>query len=190
MSDLEASKQPDKRRRLFSRRELRHQGTRIVRVGSANVLQTNRGQYNFAAASRRQPQDPTPPQPEVEPIEATDTESQSKAVHVEESDAERAPKPAAPRKVYRLTQLSERARRLQVSPSQQRRMRPLFQVDRLWTQSPDLPPPLNLDQTILSFPERASLASSRRLTPVRSVPTKLRPVRHQRPLFSPGRRPV
>ncbi|KAJ2342009.1 hypothetical protein GGF43_006036, partial [Coemansia sp. RSA 2618] len=76
--------QPTKRRRLLSRRELRHQGTRIVRVGSANVLQTNRGQYNFSTVHGASLEDPTPAEPEHEPIDAP--ESPTEAVCVEEDD--------------------------------------------------------------------------------------------------------
>ncbi|KAI7825448.1 hypothetical protein BX661DRAFT_184588 [Kickxella alabastrina] len=42
-----------RRRRLFSRRELYYNGTRVVRVGSINLLQTNKSPYSFASIAEK-----------------------------------------------------------------------------------------------------------------------------------------
>ncbi|KAJ2451847.1 hypothetical protein EV183_003309 [Coemansia sp. RSA 2336] len=176
------------RRRLFSRRELRHQGTRIVRVGSANVLQSNRGQYKFAAlhSASPSPTPPTEPHELIDPPSLPNTE-QNSALKPKYATPKRPSKPKP--KMYGITQMSARARRLRVSPSQQRMSQPLFQVDRLLSSS-SLPPPLNLDQTILTYPEpgarKQSLSlSASQLAPVRQVPKRLKPISHSpQPLFS------
>ncbi|KAJ1759875.1 hypothetical protein LPJ77_003267 [Coemansia sp. RSA 2523] len=198
-----------KRRRLLSRRELRHQGTRIVRVGSSNVLQTSRGQYNFAAKRDASSQDSTPVEPVHEPIDASSSTDDKAVVQIDDDDdiasSAATPKIQA-RRMYKISQMSERAQRLRVSPSQRRKSKPLFQIEGL-LQSSDLPPPLNLDQTILSFPEpshrpsdrpshrssdrpshRSSDRSSDRartkhLTPLRKIPEKLRLTKSSRPVF-------
>ncbi|KAJ1858302.1 hypothetical protein GGH12_001237 [Coemansia sp. RSA 1822] len=185
--------QPTKRRRLLSRRELRHQGTRIVRVGSSNVLQTSRGQYNFAA-KRDASQDSTPIEPVHEPIDASPSADDKAVVEIDDDEiasSEATPK-IRPRRMYKITQMSERAQRLRVSPSQRRKSKPLFQVDGLISPSLELPPPLNLDQTILSFPEQSPQRSSDRssdrarakhLTPLRKIPEKLRLTKSRPPVF-------
>ncbi|KAJ2659978.1 hypothetical protein IW148_004026 [Coemansia sp. RSA 1199] len=184
--------QPTKRRRLLSRRELRHQGTRIVRVGSSNVLQTSRGQYSFA--KRDASQDSTPIEPVHEPIDASPSADDKAVVEIDDDEiasSEATPK-IQPRRMYKITQMSERAQRLRVSPSQRRKSKPLFQVDGLISPSLELPPPLNLDQTILSFPEQSPQRSSDRssdrarakhLTPLRKIPEKLRLTTSRPPVF-------
>ncbi|KAJ2773825.1 hypothetical protein IWQ56_000841, partial [Coemansia nantahalensis] len=169
MADAEAASAPrGRRRRLLSRRELRHQGTRIVRVGSANVLQTNRGQYTFAAQDRARPSQPspaTPDDPERESI-ATYSQNGSEGGDVargrpdsvetdggEPDAAPRTPPSARRRTLHKLTHMSEKAQRLRVSPRKRCSL-----TSRL-SQRPDtvsppssptaLPPPLDLDQNIL-----------------------------------------
>ncbi|KAJ1718041.1 hypothetical protein LPJ61_006919, partial [Coemansia biformis] len=118
------------RRRLFSRRELRHRGTRIVRVGSDNVLQANRGQYNFAArdsAESLQPSLTGPVDPDRESIatysqdgseggsntrskpEAVDTDGDER--HALGAAAGTPPSPRG-RPLHKLTHMSEKAHRL------------------------------------------------------------------------------
>ncbi|KAJ2498743.1 hypothetical protein GGH96_004101 [Coemansia sp. RSA 1972] len=186
--------QPTKRRRLLSRRELRHQGTRIVRVGSSNVLQTSRGQYNFAAKRDVSSQASTPIEPVHEPIDASPSTDDKAVVQIDDDDdiaSSVATPKTQPRRMYKITQMSERAQRLRVSPSQRRKSKPLFQVEGLISQSSDLPPPLNLDQTILSFPEpshrsldrSSDRARTKHLTPLRKIPEKLRLTKSSRPVF-------
>ncbi|KAJ1725741.1 hypothetical protein LPJ53_000002 [Coemansia erecta] len=78
------------RRRLFTRRELRHRGTHIVRVGSVNIVQSAQGPYSFAAVAQRYnsseaSQDGSAPPPN-EPIEAFSQRSSSAERHERAED--------------------------------------------------------------------------------------------------------
>ncbi|KAJ2781739.1 hypothetical protein H4R18_002698 [Coemansia javaensis] len=201
-----------RRRRLLSRRELRHQGTRIVRVGSENVLQANRGPYTFAALDAAAGASPTPPPLPDDPDREAIASSGASADEAPEAPPPSTPPRADGRPLHRLTLMSERAQRLRVSPTQRRSL-----TARL-PRAPDtisppsspsgLPPPLDLDRNILSFtqhqparpgpPPAAHDATAcpprhrrRRLTPLRRVPEGLRApaARPPPPLFS-TRRPL
>ncbi|KAJ2805803.1 hypothetical protein H4S07_003937 [Coemansia furcata] len=126
-----------KRRRLLSRRELRRHGTQIVRVGSANLLQSTRGPYKFASTgtntstSEDQLSPEDPPKEEIEVLS-----DHSSAIAPEDAissvDVPATPKnkpvampsttPRRPRNqpMYKLTYMSEKARKLRVSPESKR----------------------------------------------------------------------
>ncbi|KAJ1645807.1 hypothetical protein LPJ64_002649 [Coemansia asiatica] len=168
-----------KRRRLFSRRELRHQGTTIVRVGSANVLQKNRGPYSFASVDNRYKTTESSQEaeevsqdvfPDREPIESF-AESSIEQQQQRMDDEEKEPDNGNIGSVRRVTSVANLAsRRLKLSPNRTNRKSVLCMVeDILPSSSPlKLPPPLNLDQGILSFPETppSSGVSARSARPV------------------------
>ncbi|KAJ2079953.1 hypothetical protein H4R24_003422 [Coemansia sp. RSA 988] len=161
----------NKRRRLFTRRELRHTGTRIVRVGSSNVLETTRGQYNFAELDKVvQPS----------PLDNADRESIttfSERDSLDDAFANQQTAEAANNinsvpdrrrntrrcTMHRLTQMSEKSRNLRVSPTQRRTLTSQVsqRPDVILPPSPiRLPPPLNLDRNILSFSQQTPLPRS------------------------------
>ncbi|KAJ2222360.1 hypothetical protein H4R99_008094 [Coemansia sp. RSA 1722] len=160
-----------KRRRLFSRRELRHQGVNIVRVGSANILQPNRGLYTFATVDSRYKTTDASQQSAVsediftdrEPIENFTESSIEQTAKVELENQEIQPRrrricdglvdemSGSVRTSRRVVSLS--SRRLRLSPT-----KPLKHTRNIEQISPPssplkLPPPLDLDQGILSFPQ-------------------------------------
>ncbi|KAJ2548659.1 hypothetical protein GGH95_006392 [Coemansia sp. RSA 1836] len=126
-----------KRRRLLSRRELRRRGTHIVRVGSANHLQATRGPYRFTSTASATASPPehqqhslSPEDPPPLPIEEGEADA-----HIDRSSASADEAPTTPnnlcsakanttprrvRVMHRLTCMSEKARRLRVSPDSKR----------------------------------------------------------------------
>ncbi|KAI8319332.1 hypothetical protein GQ54DRAFT_40658 [Martensiomyces pterosporus] len=227
-----------KRSRLFSRRELRQRGTRVVREGSINRLQPNSRKYRFAmCASSGSSQNSAPSQQSScmeRNQESIDAYSEHSAhLNGDDSDAivqapsagcgdaggsrvdqtgattrnQKTPGIRRKKKMHPITRMSERARRLRVSPTSQLglasiRLRP----DTISPPSSPtrLPPPLNLDRSISSFPrqspERAAMPythgaaanpaapspwkGSRRsshLTPLRQVRDRLKPTREKPP---------
>ncbi|KAJ1817025.1 hypothetical protein LPJ60_005051, partial [Coemansia sp. RSA 2675] len=157
MTDAQSSSSSPrpKRRRLLSRRELRRRGTSIVRVGSANLLQSTRGPYRFAStgtdnsSSEYQLSPEDPPKDEIEafsdqsPVVAVDeitTSAEAPATPEPEPIVKANTTPRRPHKrpMQKLTHMSEKARRLRVSP-ESKRMRSCL----LGT-----PPPLNFNSSL------------------------------------------
>ncbi|KAJ2030089.1 hypothetical protein IWW57_001354, partial [Coemansia sp. S610] len=139
MTDAQSSSSSPrpKRRRLLSRRELRRRGTSIVRVGSANLLQSTRGPYRFAStgtdnsSSEYQLSPEDPPKDEIEafsdqsPVVAVDeitTSAEAPATPEPEPIVKANTTPRCPHKrpMQKLTHMSEKARRLRVSPESKR----------------------------------------------------------------------
>ncbi|KAJ2235945.1 hypothetical protein H4R99_007852 [Coemansia sp. RSA 1722] len=166
-----------KRRRLFSRRELRHQGVNIVRAGSANILQPNRGPYTFATVDSRYKTTDASQQSAVsediftdrEPIENFTESSIEQTTKVELENQEIQPRrrricdglidemSGSVRRSRRVVSLS--SRRLRLSPT-----KPLKHTRNIEQISPPssplkLPPPLDLDQGIMSFPQSPPLSA-------------------------------
>ncbi|KAJ2707079.1 hypothetical protein FB645_001055 [Coemansia sp. IMI 203386] len=165
-----------KRRRLFSRRELRHQGVNIVRVGSANILQPNRGPYTFATVDSRYKTTDASQQSAVsediftdrEPIENFTESSIEQTTKVELENQEIQSRrricdglvdemSGSVRGSRRVVSLS--SRRLRLSPT-----KPLKHTRNIEQISPPssplkLPPPLDLDQGITSFPQSPPLSA-------------------------------
>ncbi|KAJ2354113.1 hypothetical protein GGH92_000248 [Coemansia sp. RSA 2673] len=125
-----------KRRRLLSRRELRHHGTQIVRVGSVNLLQSTRGPYRFAStgtdtSSKCQLSPEDPPKEDIDAL--SDQSSvivyddviasvEAPTTPKNEPAAKTTPKrPPRDQPMHKLTFMSEKARRLRVSPESKRR---------------------------------------------------------------------
>ncbi|KAJ2158529.1 hypothetical protein GGF46_003712 [Coemansia sp. RSA 552] len=180
-----------RRRRLLSRRQLRHQGARVVRIGSETVLEKKRGPYRFAELDkRREPSQQSIGAMSHESIEpcslvSDEVENVSSPAPTtlppppEEEEEQQQPRGRRGRKVLRLSQMTERARRLQVSPTKRRML-----TEPILPRA-ELPPPLDLDRGIQSFAGMATPAAPGRrpsaghhLTPLRSGQSRLRP-RHR-----------
>ncbi|KAI9502365.1 hypothetical protein GGI26_006505 [Coemansia sp. RSA 1358] len=147
------------RRRLFSRRELRHLGTYVVQVGSQNVLEKHRGRYTYSKVATDKESVASEPLADRESI----------GQFVDEAESRPAPERGKPQPVHRLTDIM-RARRLRVSPKPSRADRPAgggvlssFSI-----------------ATTAKAPRRSK--PSAQLTPLRAVPDKLRPARAKPPL--------
>ncbi|KAJ2488279.1 hypothetical protein IWW37_004959, partial [Coemansia sp. RSA 2050] len=119
-----------KRRRLLSRRELRRRGTSIVRVGSANLLQSTRGPYRFTSTStdnssfeyQLSPEDPQKDEIEFSSDQSlaiavdeasTSAEAPTTPEHEPVAKANTTPRRLRKRPMHKLTHMSEKARRLQ-----------------------------------------------------------------------------
>ncbi|KAJ2660470.1 hypothetical protein IWW48_002934 [Coemansia sp. RSA 1200] len=151
---MEQKQQQPKRRRLFTRRELRRRGTYVVQVGAQNVLQKRSGRFTYAQAE--EPASLVDSQDSglgsiapVDPVSAEDTRSLA---------------PSAPDSITSTTNTVEADDNTGGgSGGCRKRHRRLSQLHRrldLSAQQHPLPPPLNIDTDILSFPETST--SSRR----------------------------
>ncbi|KAJ1797546.1 hypothetical protein LPJ59_003071 [Coemansia sp. RSA 2399] len=147
----------NRRRRLFTRRELRHNGTYVVQVGSQNVLEKRRNaKYTYAQVAAHNT-------PSAAESCADDSAAEAIVLSSEEllplppSDiVESATENNSKQHRRNLMHVSEGARRLLVPSTQRRKHRRL--TDITGTSGQQLPPPLDIDRTILSFPEPLSLA--------------------------------
>ncbi|KAJ2553420.1 hypothetical protein EV175_002945 [Coemansia sp. RSA 1933] len=180
------------RRRLFTRRELRHKGTYVVQVGSQNVLEKRRrsSKYTYAGVAHNPPsgaESSVADDDVADAIIVPGNSPQQSVEHVESAEENAAPG-------AKLTHVSEGARRLLASSrtnsQKQKHRRLLTNIARTASSHTSsllqLPPPLDLDRTILSFPESqqsqrdsANAATSRRrwsshLTPLHAVSERLR----------------
>ncbi|KAJ2378369.1 hypothetical protein IW150_000842 [Coemansia sp. RSA 2607] len=190
------------RRRLFTRRELRHRGTHIVRVGSANIVESAQGPYSFAAVVQRintsqTSQEDAPPD---EPIEAfsqhSSADNRERAEDITDSDRleQKSPPP-----VRRLTQVAQRtARKLLLSPTNRRRTVSVPQQRRIPQDvvlvssddedkthgKPPLPRTPNASHQILSPPNLTPLRlACNRFRPQRTKATPARPRPPPPPLY-------
>ncbi|KAJ2755963.1 hypothetical protein GGI19_001203, partial [Coemansia pectinata] len=126
-----------KRRRLFSRRELRRCGTQIVRVGSVNLLQSTRGPYKFTSTGMDTSSSEYQLSPEDLPKEDIDVPSDQSPVIVLDDVVTSVEAPITPKNepvakanttprrphdqpMHKLTFMSEKARRLRISPESKR----------------------------------------------------------------------
>lgn len=100
-SHAELAMQSKKRRKLCTRRQLRHKGTYVVRVGSANVLQTNRGPYSFDVLDETKEEDSSG-EADEQPLTVDSPSPPSSPLSIRSS------KP--PPVMHSLTQMAEKAR--------------------------------------------------------------------------------
>ncbi|KAJ2522097.1 hypothetical protein GGI11_000024 [Coemansia sp. RSA 2049] len=144
-----------KRRRLFTRRELRRRGTYVVQVGTQNVLQKRSGRFTYAQAEELAlPAD----------SQGSGSDPAAPADHVSAEDA-RPLAPSAPDSITSIatnTAEADNGTNGGSSGGCRKRHRRLSQLHRRLDSSaqqlslplpPPLPPPLDIDTDILSFPE-------------------------------------
>ncbi|KAJ1945826.1 hypothetical protein FBU59_002199 [Linderina macrospora] len=101
------------RRRLFTRRELRRQGIRVVRRGSQTELVANAPPFRFDRSQQSTTRSPTPEPPE--PIESCGEQEQSFALNPDAIASESPDPLVTPRQEKRtrtISSVSEKAKRL------------------------------------------------------------------------------
>ncbi|KAJ2520042.1 hypothetical protein H4217_002292 [Coemansia sp. RSA 1939] len=151
-----------KRRRLFTRRELRRRGTYVVQVGTQNVLQKRSGRFTYTQAEEL-----------ASPVDSQGSGSgpAAPADPVSAEDARPLAPPSAPDSITSIATNTTEADNGtnggggSNSGGCRKRHRRLSQLHRRLDSSAQqlslpLPPPLDIDTDILSFPE-ASTGSRR-----------------------------